>query len=194
VWSVQLQNYEKLILLSILRRDRVPAQIKCLAEEVLGKENSDYIEKSLIDLKQIYKETNCTTPILFLLDENGTPEPLNSVSALCSSIKPTPKFYSLTISKENAHLANKLFEEGVQEGHWIYFSNCHAAHNYMTELENRLEELKKYECEKQKQKAIHPFFRLWLCTMVDPKKQLLPIEILRHSIKIAIEQPQVNIK
>ncbi|CAL8110975.1 unnamed protein product [Orchesella dallaii] len=195
VWPVELNSYEKLILLSILRPDRLPSQIKSFTTEVLGKELADCINISLIDLQQIHSETCCITPVLFLLDEHGSPDPLNSISTLCSSLKPSPKFYSLTISKQNSHLAKKLFDEGVEEGHWIYFSNCHCALAFISELAMRMEELKLKlinETEKQKQ-IIHPSFRLWLSLKGRPATEF-PLELLRHSIKIAVEQSQVRLR
>ncbi|ODM99117.1 Dynein heavy chain 2, axonemal [Orchesella cincta] len=187
VWPVELRPYDKLILLSIVRPDRLLSQIKYLTTEVLGKEHAECIEMSLIDLKQIYSETNSITPILFLIDEKGAPEPLNSVSALCSSFKPSLRFYSLSISQQNMHLARKLFEEGIEEGHWVYFSNCHSAPDYMTELGMRMEELKSNSGDEKQ--TIHPSFRLWLSMKGYPDTEF-PLEILLHSIKIAVEQPQ----
>lgn len=73
-------TFDRLILLHVMRPDRVTTALKSWIEEVMGKE---YVTQKPFDMALTYKETSCQTPIFFVLFA-GVRDVKNSVfTSLC---------------------------------------------------------------------------------------------------------------
>ena len=59
-----LTTFDRLILLRVMRPDRVTTALRSWIEETMGKE---YVTQKPFDMAQTYKETSCHTPIFFVL-------------------------------------------------------------------------------------------------------------------------------
>ena len=59
-----LSTFDRLILLRVMRPDRVTTALKSWIEEAMGKE---YVTQKPFDMALTYKETSCHTPIFFVL-------------------------------------------------------------------------------------------------------------------------------
>ena len=72
-------TFDRLILLRVMRPDRVTTALKSWIEEAMGKE---YVTQKPFDMALTYRETSCQTPIFFVLFA-GVSEVMNyTVSSL----------------------------------------------------------------------------------------------------------------
>lgn len=180
-----LTTFQTLLIISILRPDRINSQILKLVTEVLGPDYTNCISSpGLTDLQEIYDTFKSlpstvisTVPIIFLVDVGFTPDPQPSILALAKSLKPPQKLYALSFSISTKKLCQKLIEQGLNKGFWIYLASCHLCpEEWLRNIEEML-----------KNRKAHRNFKLWMS--VNSDFHLFPKEILRNSVKISVESP-----
>ena len=79
-----------------------------------------------------------------------------------------------------------MLQNGLRQGHWVYFANCHLSISWMPKLEQLIETYCATALEKDSTDKPDPNFRLWLSCKPHPK---FPIAILQRSLKITNEPP-----
>jgi len=166
-------GFRRLIIARIFRPDKlVPAMSKFVVEE-LGEQ---FITPPLFDLKLVFQDSYCYTPLIFVLSPGSDPmKTLNS--------------FALSKKKENMHIvslgqgqgakAERYIKESMKDGNWVCLQNCHLATSWMKDLE-RL-------CEELDPKNTKSDFRLWLTSYPSGD---FPAAVLQNGVKMTNEAPK----
>jgi dynein heavy chain len=89
------------------------------------------------------------------------------------------KVEGLSLGQGQDKKAERMIENGIQTGNWVYLQNCHLYVSWMTKLEQI--------CQNLNPDTIHKKFRMWLTSM--PSKAF-PVSILQNGVKIVLEPPK----
>ncbi|XP_011706108.1 PREDICTED: dynein heavy chain 7, axonemal-like [Wasmannia auropunctata] len=172
-WADSLTRFQKLMLIKIVRYDKIVVEIMRLIEDTMEDVfNSD----PRLQISESYAESSCLTPIIFILPSYASP--LSLVSAYASARGYTSKFVSLSMGDEQQANAEILVERARREGGWIFLQNCHHAASWLPRLERI--------CENLNLSGTSLDFRLWLSSFATPD---FPISILQSSVKLAYDYP-----
>ncbi|XP_045466552.1 dynein axonemal heavy chain 7-like [Harmonia axyridis] len=152
-WQNKLNELQKFILLQTLRPDRTKECMRKFISNILGEQ---YICPYEINLEELYAESFCLSPILFLTTNNSSP--LNKIKNFAMRKKFYNKFRSICISEGDNTLAETLIINGQTEGLWVCILNCHLSKTWKYNLEKI--------CEVMSFENTHENFRLWLVSDV----------------------------
>jgi dynein heavy chain len=126
-----LTEFQKLMLLKFLREERMIFFVKEYVKKELG---PVFIESPPYDLIGAYEDSNCTTPIIFVLSPGA--DPIADLINLAKEMDMDgPRFKQLSLGRGQGKIAEKLIENGRRNGEWICLQNCHLAVSWMPELE-----------------------------------------------------------
>ena len=158
--------------------------------EKLGK---SFVEPPPFNLQQTYNDSNCCSPLIFILSPGN--DPMASLIHFA---------YEKTLSKTSLHtislgqgqvsvmifmqilwglycnnlikgpIAEKLINDALKTGEWVVLQNCHLADSWMKELDRICDEIITPE-------NTNINFRLWLTSY---PSQAFPISILQNGIHI----------
>jgi hypothetical protein len=170
-----LTRFHKILLLRILRQNKViPAVVEFIAQ-YLGKEFIDYPP---FDLSQAFKDTNPFTPLIFILSQGA--DPTSALQRYAKESNYEERLQILSLGQGQGPIAANLIEKGMKSGEWIFLQNCHLAASWMSSLEKIISSLPDQE--------VHPAFRLILSSM--PVKSF-PAAVLQNGVKVTNEPPKV---
>jgi len=172
-WANNLTRFQKLMLIKIVRYDKIIVEIMQLIEDVMEDVFNSYPR---LQISESYAESNCLTPIIFILPSYASP--LSLISMYASARGYTSKFISLSMSDEQQTKAEIFVERTRREGGWIFLQNCHHAASWLPQLEQI--------CENLNLSGTSLDFRLWLSSCSTP---YFPISILQNSVKITYDYP-----
>ena len=171
-WESRLDPLQRLCVIRSIRTDRVlPATMAFVAKKVDPK----LVEPPPFDLDAIYEDSNCRSPLIFILSPGMDPSPL--IRSL--SVSKGVAWQSLSLGQGQAPKATRMLEEGTKAGFWVFLANCHLSTSWLTTLEKLVEEFvlnRKPEIT----------FRLWLSSDPTPK---FPITLLQRCVKMTTEPP-----
>lgn len=160
------------MVLRCFRVDRIYRAISDYITNIMGEE---YITPPAISFDEIYIQTTCTAPVIFILSPGSDPTAdLMKLAERLGFSGSKFKYISLGQGQENA--AFNLLDEAISRGNWLILQNGHLLLSFIKKLEKYLENIK----------ISHPDFRLWITT--DPT-DAFPISILQKSLKIVTEPP-----
>lgn len=172
-WADNLTRFQKLMIVKIVRYDKIIVEITRLIEDTM---EDVFNSCPRLQISESYAESSCLTPIIFILPSYISP--LSLVSAYASARGYTSKFVSLSMGDGQRTKAEVLVERARTEGGWIFLQNCHYAASWIP----RLEQI----CENLNLPGTSLDFRLWLSSRSTPG---FPISILQNSVKIAYDYP-----
>ncbi|KAL0118616.1 hypothetical protein PUN28_009352 [Cardiocondyla obscurior] len=172
-WADRLTRFQKLMIIKIVRYDKVIVEIMRLIEDTMEDVFNTY---PYFQISESYAESSCLTPIIFILPSYISP--LSLVSEYASARGYSSKFISLSIGDKQQANAEVLLEKTRKEGGWIFLQNCHYAASWIPRLERICENLNLPDTSLD--------FRLWLSSYSTPD---FPIGILQNSVKIALDYP-----
>lgn len=175
-WSTILNPFQRILLVRSLRLDRISV---CLRSFVLSNLGQKFLEPPVLDLTEIFKQSQKEIPLIFVLSAGV--DPTSGLKQLAEASGITSKFKSLSLGQGQSEIACKLIQRGMSSGHWVFLANCHLSLSWMPELEKLVETLQF--------KDVHNNFRLWLSS--SPHKDF-PISILQASRKLTTEPPRVR--
>ena len=169
-YGSKITKFEKAVLLKILRIDRLKDFIKNYIEEDMG---SEYTKEYQVNLTEIYKETTCNIPILFILTPGV--DPYSNVRKLAQT--QSMRLENVSLGQGQGPAAKKLIKEAMENGHWVILQNCHLAISFLPELQLIYQNMKRKE-------EVNRNFRLWLTSYPTTS---FPLSVLQGSLKITIE-------
>ncbi|XP_072767052.1 dynein axonemal heavy chain 7 [Anoplolepis gracilipes] len=174
-WADRMTQFQRLMLVKIVRRDKIVVEIMQLIEDsMLEDVFNSYPHRQI---SESFAESNCLTPIIFILPSYTSS--LSLVSTYASARGYTSKFVSLSMGDgPRQNTADVLVEEARKEGGWIFLQNCHHAVSWTP----RLEQI----CENLNLSGTSLDFRLWLSSSSISD---FPISVLQNSLKIAYDYP-----
>ncbi len=172
-WSARLTPFQALIVVRVLRADRLLVAVRDIVSAILGPK---YVAATPFDVQALYAQSSSAIPTVFILSPGA--DPLPYITALASQCGiDGSRLKVLSLGKGQGEIAQELIEIGRREGHWVVLQNCHLAASWMPALEQTLE------------KASHTNdgFRLWLTSM--PTKSF-SVTVLQNSLKVTTEAPR----
>ncbi|KAJ3395883.1 Dynein heavy chain 1, axonemal [Lobulomyces angularis] len=172
-WDGCLSEFQKILVLRCLRSDRVTSGIQEFVAKELGQR---FVEPQTSDVSALYKESNPTTPMIFVLSPGA--DPANSLYKFADEMRFTKKLTSVSLGQGQGPKAEALIKEGMERGLWVLLQNCHLSPSWMPNLDRIIDSI---SVDK-----VHRDFRLWLTSMPTSK---FPVTILQNGVKTTVEPP-----
>ncbi|KAG9392138.1 Dynein heavy chain and region D6 of dynein motor [Carpediemonas membranifera] len=170
----ELTPFEKLVLLRVLRTEKVVFGIPIYIGFVLGEK---FTSAPQFDLRDAYADTTSRTPIIFILSAGANPLPY--LHKLAEEKGMSSKLRSISLGQGQGPIADKMIQQGRRNGDWVCLQNCHLSISWMPDLERAFQSIDEEES--------HPSFRLWLTSMPSPR---FPVPVLQGGVKITNEPPK----
>ncbi len=126
-------NFDRLLIIRIVRPDRFTQSVQQFISDEIGKE---YIEPPPFDLEQAYKDSDCQTPLIFILSPGA--DPRLEITNLAEKTGFKANLAILSLGQGQGELAEKAIKSSMSEGKWVLLQNCHLAPSFMPELERIL--------------------------------------------------------
>ena len=173
-WETKCEEkLKKMIILRCLRPDRI---IFACMEFVEQKMKKEFIETRPVKLDEVYKNSDNSEPIIFVLSPGV--DPSDQLSNLAVSHNATIK--SLALGKGQSENAQKCLQEGVKNEDWVYLANCHLSISILPAIESEIDKIKKSG-------SIPKDFRIFMSSNPHDK---FPVSLLQRSVKITSEPPK----
>ena len=172
-WQNQLNGFQKLLILRCLRADRVTSGIQDFVAAELGQQ---FVEPQSSDLSALFKESNPTTPLIFVLSPGA--DPASALYKFAEEQRMAKRLASISLGQGQGPKAEAIIKEGMEKGLWVLLQNCHLAPSWMPTLDRIIDSI---SIDK-----VHREFRLWLTSMPTPK---FPVTILQNGVKTTMEPP-----
>uniref|UniRef100_A0A803YQF6 Dynein axonemal heavy chain 1 n=1 Tax=Meleagris gallopavo TaxID=9103 RepID=A0A803YQF6_MELGA len=169
-WDVELDAFQKLLVLRCLRGDKITNAMQDFVALNLDRR---FIEPQVISLKEAL-DSSATIPLVFVLSP-GT-DPAADLYKFAEEMKFSKKLSAISLGQGQGPRAEAMMHSAMEQGNWVFFQNCHLAPSWMPSLERLIE-------------GINPNkdFRLWLTSLPSNR---FPVSILQNSSKMTIEPPR----
>ncbi|DBA83803.1 TPA: hypothetical protein ACH3X1_006326, partial [Trebouxia sp. C0004] len=174
-----ISQMQKLCLLKLVRPDCLVSAIQQYVVASLGPR---FAEPGPVSLTQVSKDSNNTTPIIFILSAGCEPTHELQRLAQAEGFTPGEKLHIISLGQGQGPLAQAVIDVAAKQGHWVCLQNCHLAKSWMPELERQVSKLRA-----DAETDLHADFRLWLTSMPSPD---FPVPVLQSGIKITMETPK----
>lgn len=167
--SPETQHVMRMIVIKILRPDRLVAAAKQLVDMVLNSAASE----GHVDLEHVVEHESTARSPLLLVSAPGYDASV-MVDALAKN--KNKKYTSVAIgSPEAFDEAGTAIKQAARSGSWVLLKNVHLAPSWLVELEKTVYQL-----------TFSPSFRLFLTMEVNPK---VPTTLIRSSCVLMFEPP-----
>jgi dynein heavy chain len=171
---------QKLCILRALRPDRMSYAVRAFIGLKMGPK---YIDSSRIPLSRTYEETNCNTPVFFILSPGVDPvKEVEAVGRTQGIQEDLGNFHNVSLGQGQEVIAEQKLDTAHKNGGWVMLQNIHLVAKWLPSLEKKLEALTQ---------DAHPRFRVFLSAEPagDPAYHIIPTSILQVAIKITNEPP-----
>ena len=134
----KLTTFQKLLFLRCIRPDKVMMAIQAFVVEHMG---ARFVEPPPFDLSATYRESDATTPLIFVLSAGA--DPMLDLLMLLDDMKFSKKFDKVSHGQGQGPKAERLLREGMERGLWVCLQNCHLAVSWMPSMERIIEGIEK---------------------------------------------------
>ncbi|KAJ4455654.1 putative Dynein heavy chain 1; axonemal [Paratrimastix pyriformis] len=165
--------FHRLCLLRCLRPDRLPAAIRNL---VASRLDPSFVEPVSVDISTVWREAGPLVPVVLLLSPGEDPTRVLEMGAERQEMG--GRFRKISLGLGQSARAEKMLQECMSLGHWLFMQNCHLAPDWLPTLARQL------ECVAPDR--VHQRFRLFLATRPTPH---FPVSILENALKVSTEAP-----
>lgn len=173
-WNDRLNSFQKLILIKLLRPEKLYNSLPKFVEKEIGDKFTEPIE---MNINAIYNKSYNLQPIIFIV--TGGENPLKELEKLVYRKQYKNKFFTISLGPDCCEKASDMMEAAKLHGSWIFLQNCQFSSNFLFDLESNI--------EGTDFQSTHENFRLWLSVEPFPE---IPETLLQNSIKIINEPPQ----
>ncbi|XP_076648749.1 dynein heavy chain at 62B [Halictus rubicundus] len=172
-WENTLTPFQKLIVVRMIRTDKVTIMIQRFVQDGMGLK---FVVPPPFDISKSFADSNFLIPLIFILSPGS--DPMEALTKYAENVNFLERFNSISLGQGQGPIARKLIENGQAEGEWICLQNCHLAASWMPSLESI--------CENFDASNTHSSFRLWLTSY---PSEHFPITILQNGVKMTNEPP-----
>ncbi|KAE8911583.1 Dynein heavy chain 7, axonemal [Phytophthora fragariae] len=169
-----MDAFQRIIVLRCLRPDKVIPAVMSFVATQMGQR---FIEPQPFDLKAGFDDSNCSTPLIFVLTPGA--DPMSELLKLAAELGFNKKFVAISLGQGQGPLAENAIAEAIDNGTWVCLQNCHLSVSWLPTLEKI--------CEEITPDRVHASFRLWLTS--EPTRAF-PSYILQHGVKMTNEPPK----
>ncbi|CAI6353848.1 unnamed protein product [Macrosiphum euphorbiae] len=171
-----IDGLEKLVIIKCIRFDKVIPAVQQYIVSCMGQK---YVEPPSFDLADSYKDSNCCSPLIFILSA-GT-DPMSRLIKFSEDKKISPTdLITVSLGQGQGPTAANMIKSGIETGQWVVLQNCHLAVSWMKELDRICD-------EDIIPSRTHQSFRLWLTSYPFDD---FPVSILQNGIKMINEAPK----
>ena len=172
----EISQFHQLLLVKAFREEKVIYKIIKFVDAHMGRK---FVEVPPIDMEEVYVDTNCKSPIIFILSQGA--DPMSMIVRLAEAKGFTDRLEILSLGKGQGERAKKLIESCFKVGKWVVLQNCHLAKSWMPDMEALVENFE------DPRTNIHEDFRLMLTSM---PCDYFPVPVLQNGTKVTNEPPK----
>jgi dynein heavy chain, axonemal len=93
----------------------------------------------VFNLVSTYEVSSPLIPLIFVLSPGV--DPRNMLQSLAISKGMGDRFRYIALGQGQEGVATRYLEEGIRDGNWVFFANCHLMMSWMNQLEKIVENL-----------------------------------------------------
>jgi dynein heavy chain, axonemal len=176
-WDTKLSKFQKLLLIRLLREEKVGFAVKHYVSNALGEY---YTESPPFDLEGAFSDSTCVSPLIFILSPGA--DPTDYLLTLAQSKgKDGSGLRIISLGQGQGPIAEKALEAAQKSGDWVCLQNCHLAVSWLAKLEQLVEYMQ------NNPSVVNSEFRLWLTSMPSTS---FPVPVLQNGIKVTNEPPR----
>ena len=165
-------SFQKMCILRCLRLDK---SMPAVMNYVIEKMGQKFVEPPPFDLSTAFADSTVTMPLVFVLTAGS--DPTKMFRKFAEEMR--CKYTGLSLGQGQDKKAERMIDDGLQNGTWVYLQNCHLYVSWMVKLEQIVEEIDP--------NSAHKNFRLWLTSMPSTS---FPVAILQNGVKMTLEPPK----
>ncbi|XP_026331478.1 dynein heavy chain 3, axonemal-like, partial [Hyposmocoma kahamanoa] len=169
-----IKGIPKLIVLRCVRPDKLIALVQ---QYVIAEMGRQYVEPPPFDLEKSYNDSNCCSPLIFILSPGS--DPMAGLVKFSMERK-VVSFETISLGQGQGPIAANMISTAIVTGGWVVLQNCHVMDSWMGELERICAEVIVPQ-------ATHTHFRIWLTSY--PSKAF-PVTVLQNGVKMTNEAPK----
>ncbi|XP_047529766.1 dynein axonemal heavy chain 3 [Vanessa atalanta] len=169
-----VRGIPKLIIMRCIRPDKLIPLVQQYVVEEMGR---PYIEPPPFDLEKSYNDSNCASPLIFILSPGSDP-----MSALVkfATEKKVVSFETISLGQGQGPIAAEMITRAASGGGWAVLQNCHVLESWLNELERLCAEVLSAP-------HTHRACRLWLTSY---PSRAFPVTVLQNGVKMTNEAPK----
>lgn len=173
VWNHKLTQFQKLLIVRVLRPDKLTTAISDFVEKQMGRK---YITPPPFDIGKSFGDSNCLAPLIFILSPGS--DPMGALIKYCERMGYSHRFNSISLGQGQGPIARAMIEKAQLEGGWVCLQNCHLAVSWLPAMEKLIEGFDLTNTDLS--------FRLWLTSYPTEK---FPQAVLQVGVKMTNEPP-----